>query len=138
MPGELWPAPSVGGSPDALHKDAFSLGQLHHMNHDSGLLFLSPSNNSTVIIFFSLFYNIDAFYFNLNFGLTDKNHVFQTNTGMNGLIITSDLYGKNRQYLCARPCTKSSHCIISFDLCNNSPKQVLLFSLVNGEGNRSS
>ena len=61
------------------------------MNHDSGLLFLIPSNNSTVIIFFSLFYNIDAFCFNLNFGLTDKNRVFQTNTGMNGLKITSDL-----------------------------------------------
>lgn len=38
--------------PDALHKDAFNLSQLHHMNHDSGLLFLIPSNNSTVIIFF--------------------------------------------------------------------------------------
>ena len=51
MPGELWPAPSVGDSPDALHKDAFNLGQLHHMNHGSGLLFLISSNNSTKIIF---------------------------------------------------------------------------------------
>lgn len=65
------PAPSVGGSPDRLHKDAFNLGQLLLVSHCSSLLFLILSNNSTIIILFSLFHNLDAFYFKLNFGLTD-------------------------------------------------------------------